>query len=274
MNETPTEKILKHGSEAEVPSCTRDQETLHSKGKRNSYVDHIASSRSWHNIKLRDRLGGKRELGVTSSYFPCIVGPFTGALIVDFIPQYHWGLSRAQPLGIYEGEGGGEGLPTVSTQILADQIHTCRAKYQSQPVALLTCRTKLMVHLTRELSRVQDCLISVLRGELGEPWSLVYSHPGRRNESQLHPLWILDPSPFQRESLGKFGSYLKWALPVQPREELSYQLHLTGRAGKNTWKLHHPATMELRNRQAKLITFRAKQVAQFGCRTQGLGQLD
>ena len=70
MNETPTEKILKHGSEAEVPSCTRDQDTLHSKGKRNSYVDHIASSRSWHNISDQEGRGGSEEAVPGPSVFP------------------------------------------------------------------------------------------------------------------------------------------------------------------------------------------------------------
>ena len=84
MNETPMEKILKHGSEVEVPSCTRDQDTLHSKGKRNSYVDLIASPRSWHNI-WEITPGEKRAWGYIQ-LLPCIVGSFIGALIVDFIP--------------------------------------------------------------------------------------------------------------------------------------------------------------------------------------------
>ena len=81
----------------------------------------------------------------------------------------------------------------------------------------------------------------------------------------------------------KSESCLKWALPLLLRQEselephllqsMDPQSHLTGRAGKKTWKQYNPETLEWRGR-GELITPTAKPVAVFCQGTWGTGRLE
>lgn len=167
------------------PLHHRDQERLHYKTKRDSYIRTLPQ---WKKRTQRWPLAST----------PSIMEHFLGTLTL-VLP--HRGLCRAQLLGLWFWQGRGEGLPTTSTQILADYSPSCRA----QPAALLICKTKSVVHSDQGpwqgtgLSDLSPNWGVLLTPELGLP------HPGWRAEPQLHPLWcgVWTPTPSDREGWWK-----------------------------------------------------------------------
>lgn len=127
----------------------------------------------------------------------------------------HRGICRAQQLGTWLWWRNGEGLITISTGFLADQLPICREVVGPSAEPTPWC------NLNREPGRVQVCLTWALKG--GVLPALRLCLPTHRQKS-----WVIGP----------------------PTEECGSQPHLTGRAGKNTWKLQNPAMFELRGWQS------------------------
>lgn len=185
----------------------------------------------------------------------------------------------AQPLRFCEGEAG-RGSTTTRTGIFGDQVSSCRAKVLAQPVALLRGKNKQVVQFDQGTWHAEVCLIwvpkqGVLVLEPGLPTPRKNSWVVAPPTEELGCLTLSTTVP-DWENLGVMWSGLSpnpaqvWAwVGAPPTTEHGFQSYMRGRAGKNTWRLPNPGTLEPTEGQAELATPWEKPLALYGQRTWG-----
>ena len=155
-----------------------------------------------------------------------------------------------------------EGLPASSTGVLEDRAPACRAHTGNPTSSLLCCSPSGWHSLARELgwgASLPNSGLQMKRSPSPAAWS---AHIQQRS-------WVLAPLPHhvdhgaqpllpeklfrKTEELPEVGSPSSTqaevrSQPCPPWSVVPAGPHLTGRADKNTRKLHNPAVLELMGR--------------------------
>lgn len=193
-----TERIVEHGDEAEAIPNHRDHDRLHWNSKKSSYTLVALPLPEASTALCREVFPatpappapvGKENSRRTTSHFPSIVDHFVGVLLCSCPTGIAVESSGLNPRESDCDREGGEGLATISMQILADQIHTCNAQ------VIIT--TSNFAHLWNQVSGVFWPGKSVgyrytwFRPQMRNSPSprAWFAYIQREAESQSHDLW-------------------------------------------------------------------------------------
>lgn len=195
-----------------APPYSKNNEQLSKKetpqrGSTRVRLKHPLSLRLGLPVPLVPPVGKEAPRGTTSA--PRIVSSFVGALTLIL----YWdcrGTCRAQPklapkLTIIETTyPGGSEKGLTSTQILADQVHSCKCSSSNPSHWLCSSAEPSWGHtLTRGISGVQICLTGIHKGRVLLTLKPSLLTSGKEDKTWPHPLWrVTSGSIWQERKAG------------------------------------------------------------------------